>query len=99
MQLSNIPQTALVAMVAILDTYTLLFKFLSNLEHNSIALCGNCVFPFIYYGTTYNKCTDTDSDELWCSTLTDVNNNTVEDHWANCNCQDTGKSLIQTKSI
>jgi hypothetical protein len=87
--------------LAILDTYDFMFKILTNFEHNSIAVCDSCVFPFIYNGTTYDKCTDADSNQLWCSTLTDVNNNLVEDNWTYCNghlCQNTGKSLIQIKS-
>jgi hypothetical protein len=27
-----------------------------------------CVFPFTYGGVKYNKCTDADNAELWCST-------------------------------
>ena len=44
-----------------------------------------CIFPFIYGEIVYNECTTTENDGIpWCSTKTDVNNNTIKDNWGNC---------------
>ena len=58
-----------------------------------------CIFPFIYFGKTHNKCTwnDAPTNKPWCSTM--INNSTgehVEDngHWGLCGeeCPIEGKS-------
>lgn len=49
------------------------------------ATCGGtasksrCMFPFEYYGMSYNQCTETLWTSPWC--LTDA-----EGHWGECNC-------------
>ena len=46
---------------------------------------AKCVFPFEYYGNTYNSCTRTDDldDLLWCATESVFENNRK---WGHCDC-------------
>ena len=44
-----------------------------------------CVFPFIYKGTTYSSCTNAGEDFYWCSTKVDESGNHVSGEWGNCN--------------
>jgi len=45
-----------------------------------------CLFPFIYKGKTYNKCTTDDSamPRAWCATKVDENRNMVAGNWNTC---------------
>ncbi|XP_040579805.1 72 kDa type IV collagenase isoform X1 [Lepeophtheirus salmonis] len=46
-----------------------------------------CIFPFKYYGKTYNNCTNVDNGSIdWCATSLDINENVMG--WGNCgdNC-------------
>jgi len=43
-----------------------------------------CVFPFTYKGTTYDKCTNFEWDGFWCSTETSSNGDYVEGQWGQC---------------
>ena len=43
-----------------------------------------CAFPFTYQGKTYEKCTEIDNDQLWCSTMVDPNGIHVRGRWGNC---------------
>ena len=45
-----------------------------------------CHFPFIWKGRTYEECTKTDWDQLWCSTEVDNNGEFIKDKWGNCDC-------------
>mgnify|MGYP001794455473 CR=1 FL=1 len=38
---------------------------------------GKCVFPFVYRGKTYNKCTRVNHPRLWCMI-------TQDGKWGNC---------------
>ena len=54
-----------------------------------------CIFPFIYDGTVYEKCTGKDSDFglPWCATEVDKDDNHVIDNrWGDCaeGCPGTG---------
>ena len=41
-----------------------------------------CIFPFVYRGTTHEKCTSEGWHTAWCSTQNDDNNMTLQ--WRNC---------------
>ena len=45
-----------------------------------------CVFPFRYYGGTFNECAPYGTDRGWCSTLTDSNGNHMsgQGKWGIC---------------
>jgi len=47
-----------------------------------------CIFPFIWYGKTYNGCPidPDDSSQRWCSTKVDSNGNhiTGQGNWGHC---------------
>jgi len=47
---------------------------------------NNCVFPFIYEGETYNKCTTVGSENEapWCATEVDENGEVVRNTWEDC---------------
>lgn len=47
---------------------------------------GTCIFPFVFRGITYNKCTTvTDPDDrAWCSTMTNYNNIHIQGNWGYC---------------
>ena len=54
-----------------------------------------CAFPFTYQGKTYEKCTDIDHDQLWCSTEVDYNGVHVRGKWGNCGNEcNLGKNFI-----
>uniref|UniRef100_A0A0K2VFD5 Fibronectin type-II domain-containing protein n=1 Tax=Lepeophtheirus salmonis TaxID=72036 RepID=A0A0K2VFD5_LEPSM len=37
-----------------------------------------CIFPFKYYGKTYNNCTNVDNGSIdWCATSLDINENVM----------------------
>ena len=57
----------------------------------------NCVFPFIYKGVKYSKCTTVDyGDTPWCSTRTDTEGNHYQGiFWGNC-AQDCPSSSLTT---
>ena len=48
---------------------------------------GQCVFPFIYGGKSYDKCTTEGHDQPWCSTKVDEEGNHIggRGNWGNCN--------------
>ena len=43
-----------------------------------------CHFPFVYNGNTYFECTESNHDQLWCSTEVDVNGSYFDKNWGNC---------------
>jgi len=45
-----------------------------------------CVFPFTYKGETYNKCTNTGSDNgaSWCATEVDEDGEVIRNTWEDC---------------
>jgi len=45
-----------------------------------------CIFPFIYKGETFTKCTWTDADGSWCSTNPDgtATDDGEDDLWGYC---------------
>ena len=43
-----------------------------------------CAFPFTYKGNTYEKCTEIEHDQFWCSTEVDDNGVHVSGKWGNC---------------
>merc|ERR1711862_814710 len=51
----------------------------------------SCVFPFIYNGVSYNKCTLVDADirhdQPWCATQVDGRGGYIASHWGNCGPQ------------
>ena len=53
-----------------------------------------CKLPFIYKGTSYNKCTDVDKGFHWCATKVDSENHfdTNSNDWGECNdyCRKSG---------
>ena len=54
-----------------------------------------CAFPFTYQGKTYEKCTEIDHDQLWCSTEVDHNGVHVRGKWGYCDNEcNLGKTLI-----
>ena len=48
---------------------------------------AKCVFPFVYKGKTYNKCTKVDDDKPWCATEKPYKN-----QFGYCNC-DAGTAV------
>ena len=46
-----------------------------------------CHFPFVYKGTTYEKCTNASSTYHWCATRVNEDNLTdsQSSHWGECN--------------
>ena len=56
-----------------------------------------CVFPFKYYGVTYNGCTSIDYSEPWCSVATDDNGNYVFN--TNCEDGDSGEAEVNSGNI
>ena len=58
-----------------------------------------CVFPFIYGGKSYDKCTTEGHDQPWCSTKVDAGGNYVGGNWGNCNSNCDGKGLRTLKGI
>ena len=50
-----------------------------------------CVFPFTFKGAIHKKCTDAESDQMWCSTGTDANGDYIEGQWALCENCTSGK--------
>ena len=57
-----------------------------------------CIFPFIYQNTRYEKCTTVDSHTPWCSTNVDKSYHHIEEagYWGACldNCTVEGKITI-----
>jgi len=51
----------------------------------------SCVFPFIYNGVSYNKCTWVDADirhnQPWCATQVDGRGGYIASQWGNCGPQ------------
>ena len=49
----------------------------------------NCIFPFIYKGQTYEKCTtvDSDNEKPWCAYDIQPGTEVPQDgkHWGDCN--------------
>ena len=47
-----------------------------------------CVFPFIYGGKSYDKCTTEGHDQPWCSTKVNAGGYHIDGNWGNCdsNC-------------
>ena len=56
---------------------------------------GDCVWPFIFKGVTYNQgeCTSVYDTKPWCSTSTDASNNHLGSGISHCNsfCEDVSK--------
>ena len=46
--------------------------------------CTKCVFPFKYWGLTFNSCTSWGEPAPWCSTKTDENGVHRTGHWGFC---------------
>jgi len=53
-------------------------------EYSTFSESKQCVFPFIYKGTTYHECTDFEWYDFWCATKTRKNGNYIEGEWGNC---------------
>lgn len=71
-----------------------------------VAAGANCVFPFTYFGTTYNECTMDDCDDPsttcsqgWCATEVNADGEFVWGHgpdghgWGNCDCSTNATGL------
>ena len=43
-----------------------------------------CVFPFVYKGIEYDRCTGFEWTALWCSTETTGNGEYIDGEWGNC---------------
>ncbi|XP_059099182.1 phenoloxidase-activating enzyme 1-like [Tigriopus californicus] len=54
-----------------------------------------CVFPFIFNGKSYDKCTtfSDPNNESWCSTLVDSTGTHITGNWGYCSCRDNPTSL------
>ena len=67
------------------------WKFITEQKcHATIASSDTtkwCVFPFIYNGKTYEKCTidDSENSKPWCSYEVDDQGAAVPGKWADCN--------------
>ena len=57
-----------------------------------------CVFPFVYEGVKYDKCTSTHAAEgaVWCATQVHANETVIEGRWGDCTegCPGARKYLI-----
>jgi hypothetical protein len=40
-----------------------------------------CMFPFVFKGQRYTKCTYTKSPTPWCATMVDENDNAITNRW------------------
>ena len=58
-------------------------------------ICGNCVFPFIYEGTTIDRCTTIDGDQPWCATSVDGKGTMTE--WEYCTDPSCPSGCLQCK--
>ena len=76
----------------VLYYFGMIFHYLIHIftiDWHSVHYWGCCVFPFKYYGITYNECTYADHDQAWCATSVDDYGNYVS--WNNC---DAGEIVI-----
>jgi len=55
-------------------------------ECKTIKSGKDCIFPFKYKGTTYNKCTKAGSEngQPWCATRVDADGTVVRNFWEDC---------------
>lgn len=57
---------------------------IADKTYSSFENSKQCVFPFIYKGIEYSRCTGVDWGQLWCSTETSANGEYVDGEWGNC---------------
>lgn len=73
-------------------------EFCSVIEKKS-SKSQPCIFPFKYYGSTYDACTDVNDpdNKLWCSTKVDQDGNHDQSggHWGHCGQDCSARPLKQ----
>eukprot|EP00096_Caligus_rogercresseyi_P016610 TRINITY_DN933_c0_g1_i7.p1 TRINITY_DN933_c0_g1~~TRINITY_DN933_c0_g1_i7.p1 ORF type:complete len:433 (+),score=120.62 TRINITY_DN933_c0_g1_i7:227-1525(+) len=57
-----------------------------------------CVFPFVYNDVEYDKCTDVDSDFLWCASMLDDSGVMIDNMWGKCDAESCAETPIPLES-